>query len=178
MPFDPQRHHRRSVRLRGFDYGGPGAYFVTLCTRRRAPIFGRVAEDDVRLTACGAIAADEWRRIAVVRPYVRLDAFVVMPDHLHGLLVLPGGAGAAARAYGAADAGSLPAILRQYKSVVTKRIRLLPGMADVSVWQRNYWERIVRTPDEFRAVRRYIQNNPRARSRDHPAPRSPPRHNP
>ncbi|MEM1117855.1 MAG: hypothetical protein AAGJ11_15190 [Bacteroidota bacterium] len=82
-------HRRRSVRLRRHDYAG-GLYFITICTRRRQPLFGEVLAGQMVLSALGAIARDEWRRTEAVRPTVRLDAFVVMPDHVHLLFGIAG----------------------------------------------------------------------------------------
>jgi len=88
MPYDPARHHRRSIRLKGYDYTQPGAYFITLCTQNREHLFGAVVEGEMRLNAWGKIAREEWFTTARLRPYVRLDEreFVVMPNHVHGII--------------------------------------------------------------------------------------------
>jgi len=84
------RHHRRSIRLRGWDYTRPGAYFVTIVTHRREVLFGEVVDGEMVLSEWGRIVEEEWQRTAVVRPYVRLDAFVVMPNHIHGIIWIVG----------------------------------------------------------------------------------------
>ena len=88
MTFDRRKHHRRSIRLAGYDYSDPGAYFVTLCTYGRECVFGAVAAGAVRLNDCGLVAREEWLRTGAVRPGVVLDAFVVMPNHIHGIIIL------------------------------------------------------------------------------------------
>lgn len=86
MRYDLDRHHRRSVRLRGYDYSQPGAYFVTVCTQDRACLFGAIVNGTVRLNDSGQIVHQEWLRTAKMRPNVELDAFVVMPNHVHGII--------------------------------------------------------------------------------------------
>ena len=84
MPFDRHKHYRRSIRLAGYDYSQPGAYFVTVFTYGRECLFGAVCAGAVRLSDCGLVAREEWLRTARVRTEIDLDAFVVMPNHLHG----------------------------------------------------------------------------------------------
>jgi REP element-mobilizing transposase RayT len=86
MKYDPKMHHRRSIRLPGYDYASPGSYFVTVCTRRRELLFGEVIEGQMHRNALGDIVHAEWYATERFRPEVRLDAFVVMPNHLHGIL--------------------------------------------------------------------------------------------
>ncbi|PWH20588.1 MAG: hypothetical protein DDG58_02080, partial [Ardenticatenia bacterium] len=177
----------------GYDYTQPGAYFVTLVTHERQCLFGDIlgigATCRVALNLWGEIARAEWFQTAVVRPYVMLreDEFVVMPNHVHGIIwiVDDGRRGAAslrpyharpyhmrpdharpdhARPYGPPPInvipGSLGAIVRAYKSAVTKRINTLRGNPDVPVWQRNYYEHIIRDEQELQRIRRYILDNP------------------
>ncbi|MFQ3589578.1 MAG: hypothetical protein SNJ67_04620, partial [Chloracidobacterium sp.] len=95
VAYDPHRHHRRSIRLKGYDYTRPGLYFVTLCTLDRACLFGEVVNGAMRLNAFGEVVRDEWFKTAEVRGYVRLDEreFVVMPNHIHGVIEIVGGRG-------------------------------------------------------------------------------------
>ncbi|MBI4771133.1 MAG: transposase, partial [Chloroflexi bacterium] len=81
-------HHRRSVRLKGYDYASPGAYFVTLCTWQRECLFGEIVNGEMRSGPLGQIVAVEWARTGVVRPNVTVDDFVVMPNHVHGILFI------------------------------------------------------------------------------------------
>ena len=177
MAYNPDKHHRRSIRLQAWDYRWPGAYFITVCTYRRVPLFGDVVGGQMALNPFGRIVADEWRRTKRVRDNVALDAFVAMPDHMHGVIVITTdpdngdsnrGRGSSPmnpyghpnRTFGGAMAGSLSTIMRQFKSMVTKRINRMRGTPGSPVWQRNYWERIIRDMDEMNAVRRYIADNP------------------
>ncbi|WP_253665493.1 transposase [Thermus scotoductus] len=86
--YDPQRHHRRSIRLKEYDYTQPGAYFITICTHGRAPLFGDVVDGEMRLNEMGEIVRVEWFKTVQLRPYVVLheDEFVVMPNHIHGII--------------------------------------------------------------------------------------------
>ena len=188
MAYDPDKHHRRSIRLPSWDYRWPGAYFITVCTYRRVPLFGDVVDGQMALNPFGRIVADECRRTEQVRDNVALDAFVVMPDHMHGVIVIttdpdngdsnPGRGSSAMnphghpnRTFGGAIAGSLSTIMRQFKSMVTKRINRMRGTPGAPVWQRNYWERIIRDEDEMNAIRQYIIENPARwhHDRSHPA---------
>lgn len=90
--YDPNRHHRRSIRLKGYDYTQPGAYFITICTHERAHLFGAVVEGEMRLNEWGEIVREEWFKTAQIRPYVTLypDEFVLMPNHVHGIVWIVG----------------------------------------------------------------------------------------
>ena len=181
MPYDPHKHHRRSVRLKGYDYSQAGAYFVTICTHRQQPLFGVIVDGQMRLSLLGQLVYAEWQQTAVVRPNVYLDAFVVMPNHLHGIIVIflnddeaaihEGVAvGAtwrvaptmmnAPEAKGSLQKGSLGAIVGQFKSAVTKQYRRLPDSDDSPIWQRNYHDQIIRNERHLTAVQQYICNNP------------------
>src|ERR1044071_8152222 len=81
-------HHRRSIRLHGYDYAQAGAYFVTICTQNRESFFGTILNGQIQLNALGRIVEEEWLRTAAVRTNVILDAFVVMPKHVHGIIAL------------------------------------------------------------------------------------------
>src|SRR5437870_5143153 len=88
MKYDPNKHHRRSIRLKGFDYTQAGAYYITLVTHRREYLFGDIVSGEMRLNDFGRVVRDEWLNTARVRANVELDAFVVMPNHVHGILVI------------------------------------------------------------------------------------------
>jgi len=171
-----RRHNRRSIRLKGYDYTQPGAYFVTICTRDRTHLFGHVVDGAMELSPYGEIVREEWFRTAVVRPCVRLheNEFTVMPNHVHGILWIVGDPVGATgpvapttmttddvhRPHGPAS-GSIGAIMAQFKSVVTKRINIARRSPGASVWQRNYYEHIIRNDRALHAIRRYIVDNPR-----------------
>jgi putative transposase len=170
MRFDPDVMHRRSVRLPGYDYSAAGLYFVTICTAGRVCVFGEVVDGAMILGPLGAIVDEEWRRTAQVRRAVRLDAFVVMPNHVHGILHILGpsahGRAVAVGAHGVRPAAavrrprSLDSFVAGFKAAVTSRARRLVDMSEGSLWQRNYYEHIIRGLDDLSRIRAYIAANP------------------
>ena len=90
MTYDPRIHHRRSIRLRGHDYAGGGAYFVTCCVEDKEHLFGRIVESDMLINDCGQVIQQVWTAIPQRFPCVILDSFQMMPNHWHGVLVIPG----------------------------------------------------------------------------------------
>jgi REP element-mobilizing transposase RayT len=88
MNFNPQKHHRRSIRRKGYDYALPGAYFVTICTYQRQCWFGEILNEQMYLNQIGNVVAQEWVRSSQIRPGMKLDQWVIMPNHLHGLVIL------------------------------------------------------------------------------------------
>jgi len=88
MRFDPDKHHRRSIRLRGYDYTRAGAYFVTICTQNRECLFGNIVEGEIWLNDAGHMVQSVWNELSQHYPGVDVDAFVVMPNHIHGIIVL------------------------------------------------------------------------------------------
>jgi putative transposase len=168
MRYDPFKHQRRSIRLQGYDYTLGGAYFVTICTQDREYLFGEIVDSEMRLSEIGRVVEEEWIKTATVRKNVGLDAFVVMPNHIHGIVVIvdedkPIDVGAQRRCaptpLGVA-AGSLGAIIRSFKSVVTKRTNQIRDTRSVCVWQRNYHEHIIRDDKDLDRIRLYIVDNP------------------
>ena len=164
---------RRSVRLRGYDYRQPGAYFVTICSYQRIPLFGHVERGSMILNPLGNIVRDTWRTIPTLRPHVSLDEFVVMPNHLHAILLITdvGATDSVALADSVAPTdeprsakgprpGSLGAIIGQFKSVATKRIHRLRSTSGHPIWQRNYFEHIIRHDRALNRIRAYIHQNP------------------
>ena len=161
---------RRSLRLRGYDYAQAGAYFVTICTAARKCCLCEIAGTAVNLTPVGRIVAEEWVRTAELRPKVGLDEFVVMPNHLHGIVVLSQTVGATRRvAPGRGSAsplrsgvspGSLGAIVGQFKAASACRINALCGTSGRAFWQRGFYEHMIRDEADLEATRTYIANNP------------------
>jgi len=263
MAYNPAKHHRRSIRLKGYDYSSPGAYFITICTHQRDCLFGEIADGTMQLNQLGQIVSASWQRLPDHFSTVELDAFVVMPNHIHGILVLTDRRGAAlgqhislttedtlpnatpnptksnphgqricpttgdaipnatesnagvafgqeivmngvegmpnaaplrlSQSPAIADvisdslqsdpgvafgqgivmngvegmpnavplqSGSLGAILLNFKSVTTRRINQIRGLSGVPVWQRNYYEHIIRDDKALQRIQEYIQQNP------------------
>lgn len=171
---DTERNRRRSIRLPEYDYTLSGAYFVTICTHNRESLFGRVVDGKMLLNEYGKIVCEEWFRTAEVRRNVELleGEFVVMPNHVHGIIwIVDAGNGVGAQRRCAPTPrgitpnnvapGSLGAIVRAFKSTVTRRINELRNTPGGRVWQRNYYEHIIRTERALNAIRRYIRDNPR-----------------
>ncbi|MBI1258234.1 MAG: transposase [Chloroflexi bacterium] len=169
---------RRSVRLQGYDYAQNGAYFVTLCVHERACLFGEIDDQgNMALNMIGGIVRDEWLQTAVVRPYVVLDEYIVMPNHFHAIIVLTGdresdlskhngnsNVGAtwqvAPTRPNGPKSGSIGAIVGQFKRKATIGINELRDTPGAPVWQRNYYEHVIRNESSLNDIRSYIQTNP------------------
>ncbi len=155
MAFDPERHHRHSIRLPGYDYRAPGTYFVTVVA----------ADRDCLLVepACRSVVERCWRAIPRHLARTRLDLWVVMPNHMHGIIVidspLPPERGDAEQTR-RLGRQSLGAIVGNFKSVTARRINRIRRTPGVPVWQRNYYERVVRNDRELQRIREYIALNP------------------
>lgn len=168
MEFDPTRHHRRSIRLAGHEYSGNRAYYITIRTHGRARPLGRMDGESIRLSALGQIVEDRWRSIPAHHSGVKLDAWIVMPDHVHGVLILErDDAARRSDADAACDdrprgppAGSVGAIVGSFKSGVTKRINFIRSTPGAPFWQRNYYEHVIRNTGALDRIRRYIAGNP------------------
>jgi REP element-mobilizing transposase RayT len=151
----------KSRRAAGYDYRNPGAYFITIKTYGKRDIFGTVHDGIVFLNQYGRIVLDEWKRIANVRDSVRVAECVVMPDHFHGILdILPYRQIEAGTTEFVLRAGSLGAIIGQFKSRVTKKIMVETGNTHFKVWQVNYHDHIIRSPADRQRISNYIRNNP------------------
>ncbi len=207
MPYNPQKHHRRSIRLKGYDYGQVNAYFVTINVYGRIHLFGEIVDGVMHLNEAGRVAEACWLAIPEHFPHTALDAYVIMPDHVHGIIWITANVGAAERAAAERSVGgsasdvemrggsmaavraknfsplpqsplpqqqppssqpspsilrspskTLGSIVRGFKIGVTKWVR---AHTDVHrVWQRNYYEHIVRSEADLARIRAYIQNNP------------------
>ena len=176
MPFNPDAHQRRSIRLKDYNYAQAGAYFITVCTQHHACLLGDIQDDRVILTDAGRIVAEEWIKTAELRDNVSLDAWVVMPNHFHGILYLSDiRRGTARRAptseyFGRPVPGSLPTIIRAFKSATTQRINQWRRTPGARLWQRNYYEHVIRDDADLNRIRQYITDNPLhwALDREHP----------
>jgi putative transposase len=210
MNYDPQIHHRRSIRLKGYDYSQAGAYFITICTTNRQCLFGHISNGEMILNDAGKIAVDAWMQTPDIRSNVQLDAFVVMPNHIHGIIIITNRRGEShspgykevcrgelhspgydmdeceqAESDSSHDKSNSPdnelhlcilqqgeynsplrspsnnigAIVRGYKSSVTRQVRLLDQSID-HIWQRNYYEHIIRDEIAYKRIADYIHTNP------------------
>lgn len=187
MPeFDPHIHHRRSIRLKGFDYSSAGAYYVTIVTRHRECLFGDVTNGKIRLSKVGKIVEWEWLELPKRLSFVTLGAHMVMPNHFHGILFIhenvratrhgqinshTGSEPLQALTTNGIDGSPLPlprgpkpaslgAIIAQFKSRATKRIWKIPEYTETPVWQRNYYEHVIRDDKDLYNKTDYINANP------------------
>jgi REP element-mobilizing transposase RayT len=168
VPFDPDHHQRRSIRLKGYDYRQPGAYFVTVCAWERLMLFGEVVDGDMKANALGDIVYETWLALPEHYSHVALDSFVVMPNHIHAILMLsnePVGARlkpapTTLPATNVPERHGLPEIVRAFKTFSARRINGLRDTPGVPVWQRNYHEHVIRDELEQDEIRSYISTNP------------------
>jgi putative transposase len=191
MDYNPEIHHRRSIRLRGYDYSQPGMYFVTICTQGKEHLFGEVVDGEMNASEYGLIVSQCWHDLPNHYHHAQTDSFVLMPNHVHGIIaILPrnpverrggftnlppidpahrrGGFTNPPRMDGTRRRGgftnpplhSLAEIVRGFKTYSARRINRIRGNAAQPVWQRNYYEHIVRNDDELNKIREYIQTNP------------------
>lgn len=173
MSYDIQKQHRRSIRLNSYDYTQAGSYYITICTYNRESLFGKILDGHMMLNNLGEVVYDKWLSTESIRHNVTLDSFQIMPNHLHGIVTInnpngkessPGRGDPAGRSYEINERrlkpNSLGAIIGQFKSVSAKRINILRRNSSMPVWQRNYYEHVIRNEDDLNIVRQYIQNNP------------------
>lgn len=152
-------HGRRSTRLQAYDYAQAGAYFVTICAR--ACLFGEISNNTMQTNQLGQIVEECWAAIPSHFPDVELDVFCLMPNHFHGIIVISVGATHASPLQRPGPSSrSLGAIVGSFKSAATKRIRELKNMPNLVIWQRNYYEHVIRNDSDLDRIRTYIVNNP------------------
>jgi putative transposase len=176
MSYDPEKHHRRSIRLQGAEYGN-GCYFVTICVEQKRLLFGRIDNVVIQLSQLGKIAEDCWFQLSKHLPYVQTDVFVVMPNHVHGILFIgPDPVSTIQeRQFGQSVRGTLATAVGSYKSAVTKRVNQALDQRGQPLWQRGYHETIIRTQEAYDRIREYIVLNPERWFEDE---ENPERHNP
>jgi REP element-mobilizing transposase RayT len=181
VKYNPDKHYRQSIRLKGYDYTSPGAYFITICSHQRQCLFGAIVDDEMQMSKIGEIAKSCWRTIPDHFAKVQLGEFVVMPNHLHGIIFITDTCRGMAlpcpyptmetscphpmmspeeRKFGKPIAGSLSTIVGSFKSAATKQINILRNAPGTPVWQRNYYEHIIRHEGSLQYLRQYIHNNP------------------
>jgi REP element-mobilizing transposase RayT len=174
--FDSQKHHRHSFRFPEYDYSQPGAYFVTMVAWHRECLFGEVVDGKMKLSKFGLVATQQWEKLPKRFRNIELGAFVIMPNHMHGIIVIMAGRGTAENLqsldgestrraptqeqFQKPVKGSIPTIVRSYKSAVSYRINLIRDTQDIPVWQRNYYEHVIRDDKDLQKKTDYINANP------------------
>lgn len=150
---------RRSVRHHSHDYVGPGAWLITINAAQALPLFGRVVNGQVSLSQVGLIVRDCWAAVPAHFPNVVADHFVVMPNHLHAVLVIRQRVCDAVERFGKPVSGSVSTIVRSFKSASTRQARLSAGER-ITLWGRGFHDRRLGDESALRAARRYIDHNP------------------
>lgn len=180
MKDNAEKHHRRTIRLKDYDYSHAGAYFVTVCAWKKECLFGEIVDREVRLNDYGQVVMSEWQATAMIRHEVKLDEFIIMPNHLHGIVIIntngpcvgANGCSPKIRRTEQMKTGrsaesplrikqkSISSLIAGFKSAVTKSINVARSAPGAPVWQRNYYEHIIRNEKELHAIRQYIRYNP------------------
>ena len=154
---------------------------MTICVEQRQCLFGDVVDGQMVLNQYGMVVADEWQKSSVIRQEIELDAWVVMPNHFHGIVIINNPVGANGRSPLLQRDGSPPrmkpkslsTLMAGFKSITTKKINILRDAPETKLWQRNYYEHIIRNQDAMDKIRRYIVNNPISWSIDQLHPNNP-----
>jgi len=150
MNYNPDIHHRRSIRLPGYDYSQPGAYFITICIWQRECLLGDIQDGNILLSPYGEVVNFNWFNLTRVYPHIELDSFAIMPNHIHGIVIIKDRN---------QDRG-LSEIVRGLKTFSARRINQLRSVSGIPVWQRGYYEHIIRNEITFSKIQEYIINNP------------------
>lgn len=182
--FDPKKHHQCSIRLPEYDYAQAGAYYVTIVAWHRECLFGEVVNKDVKLNEAGKIVQWEWKELPKRLQFIEIGAFIVMPNHFHGILIFRENVGTTHQVLINAHSGnvslpnvitdgidgsplprgpqpkSLGAIMAQFKSRVTKKLWKIRSLKGTPIWQRNYYEHIIRDQQDLQNKTDYIEANP------------------
>ena len=160
--YNPEIHNRHSIRLKNYNYSQNGYYFITICTKNRIFYFGDIFNKKMKLSKIGRIAKICWVEIPRHFDNVKLDAFTIMPDHLHGIIVIDSPVGACngmpLQQFAKPISNSLPMIVNHFKSAVKRQCNKL-NYPDFQ-WQRNYYEHIIHNEIELNLTRQYIIDNP------------------
>ncbi len=164
MTYKPDKHRRQSMRLKNYDYSQAGAYFATVCAKGRECLFGEIADSLMWLSPLGKIVQACWDDLPCHYQHVELDASVIMPNHIHGIIVLADpsvvGAGLKPAPTVMNKRHTLTEIMRAFKTFSSRRINDLRNTPGTPMWQRNYYEHVIRNEDDLAEIRRYIMGNP------------------
>ncbi|WP_330204481.1 transposase [Cyanobacterium sp. DS4] len=193
MKYNPDIHKRQSIRLKGYDYSQSGFYFITICCYERQCLFGEIINHQIILNNFGELVKEEWLKSAEIRREIELDEFVIMPNHFHGIVIIDQqinknienhqNVGANGRSplqtiqssqqRISMKPKSLSSLISSFKSATTKRINIIRNTPKNPVWQRNYYEHIIRNDQSLEKIREYIQNNSLSWENDQLHPNNP-----
>ncbi|MFA7056513.1 MAG: transposase [Candidatus Cloacimonadales bacterium] len=159
--FNSEIHHRRSIRLPGYDYSQEGFYFITLCTQNHKHLFGEINDGVMKLNRAGLAIKEEWENTSKIRKNIILGEYVIMPNHFHAIVqieypIKPQSNDIVKLKSPSQTIGS---IIRGFKGATIKYFKT-DILSLPSIWQRNYWEHIIRTELEFGKISQYIIGNP------------------
>ena len=190
MAYNPALHNRQSIRLQGYDYSQSGAYFITICTYKKEKYFGEIVNAEVKLNLLGQYAFHQWKMIPQRVTNVELDEFIIMPNHIHGIIVIRSGRGEGSeneimdgkqRLFSDPSPllrmneelqpngtvpGSIGAIVQNFKSSTSRKINAMPKMKGIKLWQTNYYDHIIRDEEDYARIVEYIRNNPQKWEQD------------
>jgi REP element-mobilizing transposase RayT len=200
MAYNPDIHKRQSIRLKGYDYSQSGLYFITICCYQRECLFGNIINSQMILNNFGQLIKEEWLKSAEIRKEIELDDFVIMPNHFHGIVIInqeinsdfmkndvdfqDNNVGANGRSPLLQQIQSSPpkismkpksisSLIAGFKSATTKKINVIRNTHQNPVWQRNYYDHIIRNDESLARIREYVQNNPLSWENDQLHPNNP-----
>ena len=173
MKHNLAKHHRRSIRLPGYDYTTPGAYFVTICVQDRECLLGQIVDGEMELSDYGRITTETWLWLGDHHPFASHDAWVMMPNHMHGIIMIEPDTPSVGAVREPPLRQSLPQspahpgkrkplgrLVGAFKTVSTKRINQARGTPGLQFWQRNFYEHIIRDEADLVHIRECIVSNP------------------
>ncbi len=149
--------NRKSIRLKNYNYAKNGYYFITICTKNHKPFFGNINNDEMQLNQLGKITHDIWKKLPEKYPNIKLNSFVIMPNHIHAIIIIEKDINQQL------DKITLGKIIGGYKSIVFNKCLKFCKEKNIKMerlWQRNYYEHIIRNEEDLLNIQEYIQNNP------------------
>ena len=150
MKYNPKIHHRRSIRLPGYDYSQPGFYFVTICIYQRECLLGEIEEGIMKLSRYGEVVEYNWFNLTRIYSHIALNTFAIMPNHFHGIIEIKE----------PDKKHDLAKIVGNFKTFSARRINRIRSMKGVPVWQKGYYEHIIRDECSLTPIQQYIMDNP------------------
>ncbi|MFN9406925.1 MAG: transposase, partial [Dolichospermum sp.] len=188
-----------SIRLKGYDYSQSGLYFITICCYQRECLFGNIMNSQIILNNFGQLIKEEWLKSAEIRKEIEFDDFVIMPNHFHGIVIInqeinsdfmkndvdfqDNNVGAngrsplqqiqSSRPKISMKPKSISSLIAGFKSATTKKINIIRNTPQNPVWQRNYYDHIIRNDESLARIREYVQNNPLSWENDQLHPNNP-----
>jgi putative transposase len=160
IEYDSEKHHRRSIRLKDFDYSQAGAYFITICTHNRTCLFGEVADGEMKLNDLGETVKMVLLDLTQHYRHVEIDEFVIMPNHIHFIIILHDTVEAGWKPAPTIKRHGVPEIVRGFKTFSARHINQTRNTLGIPVWQRNYYEHVIRNDDDLNQTREYVTQNP------------------